>query len=330
MGDKKDQIESLNNYRRRVARCEQDFERSVNRLRVAFKKLKLHPGDSILELNELVDDIVEKLLHEGGVALQLINGSVIGEDFHLHSLNVTIISVMIAKAKGATEAAIRDIAFAALVHDLGKMKIPGVILHKTEPLTPPEENYLRRHAQYGINMTNEIDNFPTVAKKVMAQHHERLDGSGYPEGIKAGEIDPAALIVAVADSFDYLCHPQAVSEQKVPHLALSYLYKNGKDKYDLENLAILVKFMGVYPPGTIVELSNQMIGIVIATNSERTLEPEVLVYDENIPRHQATVIDVGKQELSIIGVIAPNKLSDEVRDYLNPRSRINYFFATDE
>jgi HD-GYP domain-containing protein (c-di-GMP phosphodiesterase class II) len=327
---KKNRIEAFSAYQRRLNRCQQNFERSIRRLRGVFKKAKIRPQESLVELGELVDEIVDEFLHNNSVTLHLVNSGEQFEDIHLHSLNVAIIAMMIAKAKNSDDTFIRDVAYAALIHDMGKVKIPFYILNKKTELTPPEENYLKQHIKYGLDMVKDLDTCPSLAKIVIEQHHEFIDGSGYPNGLTQEQIDPAALIVAVSNAFDSLCHPPIPANKRVPHAALSYMYKFGKTKYDLENLAILIKLMGVYPPGTIVELSNKMIGIVVSANSEKSLAPEVLLYDETVPRHQATVIDIAQKDLTILKVIAPNKLSDDVKEYLNPSSRISYFFSSDK
>ncbi len=135
--------------------------------------------------------------------------------------------------------------------------------------------------------------------------------------------------MAVANAYDNLCHPNIVSEQKIPYIALSHLYKNCKELYDNDTLNLLVKFMGVYPPGTVVQLSNQMVGLVISVNAKAILYPNVLIYDPSVPRTQAPIIDLADKELKIVNAILPHKLPDKVKEYLNPRSRISYFFDSD-
>ncbi len=88
--------------------------------------------------------------------------------------------------------------------------------------------------------------------------------------------------------------------------------------------------MGIYPPGTVVQLSNDMVGLVISVNAKNILFPNVLIYDPSVPRTQAPIIDLAEKEIKIVNAILPNKLPDKVREYLNPRSRISYFFDSDE
>ncbi|MBW3697499.1 HD-GYP domain-containing protein [Vibrio sp. T187] len=328
--EKQKRIEKLSSYRRRVINCEKEFERSLARMRSVMLKIRNRPADAVEEAALLIEDIVDKLLSDDNVTLHLMNGKSEFEDIYFHALNVSVIAMMVGKAKGYDAAKLKELSFAALFHDIGKIKIPSAILRKQTPLTGPESNYLKLHTKYGLDMANAIQDFPESTKRVIAQHHELNDGSGYPDGLKEAEIDELAQVIAVANAFDNLCHHNIPSEQKIPYVALSHLYKNCKHLYSNDNLNILIKFMGVFPPGTVVQLSNETIGLVISVNSKNILYPNVLIYDPNVPRTQAPIIDLGDKEIKIVNAIHPGKLPEKVREYLNPRSRISYFFDSDD
>ncbi|MCC8256494.1 HD-GYP domain-containing protein [Vibrio campbellii] len=328
--EKQKRIEKLSAYRRRVIQCEKEFERSLARMRSVMTKIRNRPADAVGEAKQLIDDIVEKLMCDDNVTLHLMNGKNEFEDIYFHSLNVAVIAMMIGRAKGYSAEQLKALSFAALFHDMGKIKIPTAILRKQVPLSEPESNYLKLHTKYGLDMANQIEGFPESAKTVIVQHHELRDGSGYPEGLKGDEIDELAQVIIVANAFDNLCHTPVAAEQKIPYTALSHLYKNCKHLYKEENLNILIKFMGVFPPGTVVQLSNNMVGLVISVNASHLLFPNVLVYDPAVPRTQATIIDLASKDIKIVNAIHPSKLPEKIKEYLNPRSRISYFFDSDE
>lgn len=328
--EKQQRIEKLSAYRRRVLNCEKEFERSLAQMRAVMNKIRNRPEQAVGEAQQLVNSIVDKLLSDDNVTLHLMNGKSEFEDIYFHSLNVAVIAMMIAQAKKLPADEIKSVAFASLFHDIGKIKVPTAIVRKQTPLTEPEKNYLKLHTKYGLDIANNIESFPKIAKTVISQHHELNDGSGYPEGLKEEQIDPLTQIVSVANAYDNLCHPSNPTDAKIPYVALSYLYKNCKHLYSNENLNILIKFMGVYPPGTVVQLSNDMVGLVISVNSKSILYPNVLIYDPSVPRTQAPIIDLAEKEIKIVNAILPHKLPDKVREYLNPRSRISYFFDNDE
>ncbi|SON47996.1 HD-GYP domain-containing protein [Vibrio tapetis] len=325
--EKEERIEKLNAYRRRVQQCEKEFECSISQLRSVMSKIRSRPADAVTEAQGLVDGIVDSLLGDNSVTLHLMSSKSKFQDIYFHSLNVAVIAMMISKSKGYSAEQIKEVAFAALFHDMGKVRVPVAILNKKSKYTQPEENYYRLHTKYGVELADRIEDFSDSAKKVIVQHHELLDGSGFPNGIK--EIDPYAQIVGLANAYDGLCHSRIPAEQKIPFSALSHLYKNCKHHYNSENLNILIKFMGVYPPGTVVQLSNKMVGLVISVNAKSILYPNVLLYDSNVPRNQAPILDLADSELKITAAILPPKLPDAVREYLNPRTRISYFIESD-
>ena len=137
--EKEQRIEKLNCYRRQVLECEKEFERSLARMRAIMNKIRSRPTDAIDEASALVEEIVDKLLSDENVTLHLMNSKSEFEDIYFHSLNVSVISMMIAKAKGLSELQIKQIAFAALFHDIGKIRVPSAIVRKTTPLTEPEK-----------------------------------------------------------------------------------------------------------------------------------------------------------------------------------------------
>ncbi|UGA55149.1 HD-GYP domain-containing protein [Vibrio sp. VB16] len=328
--EKQARIDKLNVYRKRVINCEKEFERSLSQLRSVMSKVRNRPESAVEEARLMVDDIVEKLLSDDSVTLHLMNGKNEFEDMYFHSLNVSVLAMMIAKSKGFDSQQIKDIAFGALFHDIGKIKLPTTILRKQTALTVPENNYLKLHPKYGLDIAESAKNFPISTKNIIIQHHETLDGSGYPNGLKGDAIDELSQVVSLANAYDNLCHNNIVAEQKIPYYALSHLYKNCKHLYSADNLNLLIKFMGVYPPGTVVRLSNKMVGLVISVNAKHILSPNVLLYDPKVPRTQAPILDLADEDLKIAGTILPAKLPENIREYLNPRSRIAYFFDSDE
>jgi len=330
--EKHQRIETLNRYRRKVVQCEKEFERSLSRMRSVMNKIRNRPLDAVYEAESLVSDIVDTLLlSENSVSLHLMNNNESEfDDVYFHSLNVAIIAMMIGKAKKYDADTIKELSFAALFHDIGKVKIPKAILKKQTLLSEPEKNYLKHHIKYGLDLVNTIQNFSESAKVVISQHHELINGSGYPNGLKGKDIDEYSKVIAVANIFDNLCHPVNPKDQKIPYAALSYLFKSCKHLYDEENLGILVKFMGVFPPGTVVQLSNEMVGLVMSVNNQNLLHPNVLMYDPSVPRHQAPIIALAERDLSIVSAILPHKLPDKIKEYLNPRTRISYFINNDD
>ncbi|MGR5148676.1 HD-GYP domain-containing protein [Photobacterium alginatilyticum] len=324
--EKQCRITKLKNYKRKLQRCEKNFDRSMSQLRSIVGKIKSRPVTAIREAESLVEEMVDALMESDNVALHLMNDAKESEDIYFHSLNVAIMSMMLAKSSGMPASDIKTIALGALFHDMGKLKVPTAITRKTTPLTAPEENYLKLHTKYSLELANIAEDFPPAAKPILSQHHELLDGSGYPQQLSAKKIDLKAQLVSVVNAYDNLCHPQDPSKARIPYSALSYLFKNKKEQYNSDFMALLIRLMGVYPPGSVVQLSNQQLGLVISVNSESLLFPNVLLYDPSVPSNEAPILDLEESDLRIEQAIPPNKLPEKVYTYLNPRIRISYYF----
>lgn len=327
---KQQQIDKLKTYRRKVQKSEKCFQIAMTQLRDVMNKLSVRPLNAIAEAEQLIDNIVDSLLAEEHIVLHLMSENKENENIYYHSLNVAVLAMMLGKIKKLPPEQIKIIGMGAMFHDMGKLKIPSQILRKTTPLTPAEQHFLDLHPKYGIDLVELADTFPAEAKPIIAQHHELMDGTGYPRGLTGDKIDPLAQLVAVVDSYDYLCHPMDINKARIPSNALSWLYKNKKAQLNEENLGLMIRLLGIYPPGSVVRLSNEQIGLVMSVNTQRLLYPCVLLYDPQIPRTEAPIIDLATKDLTITGAIKPDKLPSEVYEYLNPRTRINYFFEGDD
>jgi hypothetical protein len=165
------------------------------------------------------------------------------------------------------------------------------------------------------------------ATLVIAQHHEYCDGSGFPLKIGSERMTPMSAIVALVNRYDNLCNPQIPSKAVTPHEALSMLFAQGKNKFDPAILGNFIKMMGVYPAGSVVQLTDDRFAIVVGVNSSRPLKPRVMVYEPRVPRDDALILDL--EQASGLGIrrsLKPATLPPEALAYLAPRQRVAYFF----
>lgn len=323
--DKMQRIEQAKAHRRELQRTEKAFAQSLLQVKSLMSKINSRPLNAIDEAGSLISAMADILLGADSLVLHLISGAAKEQEgLYYHSLNVATLSMMLAKNLNLTAAQIKAVGIGALFHDIGKIKIPSQILRKTTALTAPEQNLLKLHTKYGVELVGLTDNFPLEAWPIVEQHHEYIDGSGYPKGLKETQIDALAKIVAVVNAFDNLCHPLDINNSRSPHHALSYMYRTMKGKLPEREMKVMIKMMGVYPPGTIVLLSDQRLGIVMSVNSDTLLCPNVLIYDADIPRLEAPIITLQPDKLSISKVIKMQSLPQQVAEYLNPRAQVSY------
>jgi putative nucleotidyltransferase with HDIG domain len=248
-----------------------------------------------------------------------------GEEMYFHALNVSVLAMMLAKELGMPAADIEQLGIGCLFHDVGKAQIPDRVL-KVESPTRAEVGLLQQHCAYG-NAIGVKMGLSREALEIINQHHECFDGTGYPNLLIGDEIAPLARIAAIVNSYDNHCNPKNPAQAMTPYEALSHMYAHERHRFDIAYLSVFVRCMGVYPPGTLVRLSDDSIGLVVAANFGMPLRPKILIYDPSVPKDEATVLDLQQTpELSVRDSLRLTEIGPDVHDYLSPRTHVTYFF----
>ena len=323
---KRRRVEKNRRLREKIAVCEKEFVKAASVVKNISRNLLSNPKAAIEGARQLTDQLVESLLADRDVAIHLMNDKIAGEEVYYHALNVAMLAAMVGKGMGMDAAAVKVVSLGALFHDIGKLDIPDKILLKKEQLTHAELDFLRQHCAYGIELGQRVG-LPAEVIAVIAQHHEAIDGSGYPAGLTGDRISLAARVVAVVNVYDNLCNPVNIASAITPHEALSLMFAKQRAQHDALALGKLVHMLGVYPPGSVVRLSNDMIGMVLSVNTAKPLRPLVMVYDAAVPRHEAISIDLEDEpEINIGKSLRPAQLPRQIFEYLSPRRRTTYYF----
>jgi putative nucleotidyltransferase with HDIG domain len=157
-------------------------------------------------VDELVNQMVTAFLDQPEVALHVMGEHAGGEETYFHGLNTSILSMMLAKELGFARAHCQILGVGALLHDIGLNDIPDRVARPRHELTAPERNLRQLHCDYGVRLGKQIG-LPEPVLRIIAQHHELADGSGYPNKLKGDQIDPLARIVSLVNYYDNLCNP---------------------------------------------------------------------------------------------------------------------------
>lgn len=323
---KRERMQRLAAQRAKVNACEREFHSATKAIKSITQNLFARPKESYEAAKGLANTMVESMLTDADVAITLMNDKVGNEDVYYHSLNVTVLAMMLAKELKAPAEAIKSLGVGALFHDIGKVEIPDRVLRKIDPLTHAEQQLMQQHVVYGLEIGKKLELSGEVMA-VVAQHHEHVDGSGYPRGLQGNQISLLARIVTIVNAYDNLCNPPNPAKAMTPHEALSVMYAQQRAHFDANALSVFIRCMGVYPPGSIVVLSNETIGMVVAVNSTRPLKPTVLVYDPAVPKDEAVLVDLEQeQDVAIARTLKPQQLPRPVFEYLSPRRRVTYYF----
>ncbi|HSI23192.1 MAG TPA: HD-GYP domain-containing protein [Methylophilaceae bacterium] len=320
------ETQRLEELRQAVHECEQKFAQAANAVIRIEREIHITPPKSMAEARALVDSMVESLLTEGDVVLHAMNDRRGMAEQYSHSLNVTVLAMILAKSLDMSEEEVRHLAMGALFHDIGKSQIPDRVTRKTDPLTKSELALIHEHCHFGAKFAENFKLDPRVGL-IILQHHECIDGSGYPGKLKGEEIDRLARITAIVNTYDNLCNPLDLAAAMTPYEALANMFSRQRAKLDPSILKLLIKSMGVYPPGSIVRLSSGDHGMVISVNPSKPLRPCVMLHLPDIPRRTPMLIDLGEEaSLSITHCLRPSQLPKEALDYLSPGKRISYYF----
>lgn len=319
-------IEKIREQRATAKRIESAFVDTARTIHNLEKNLLANPARALADADRLVARVADSILSAPELALHVMGDQGGGEESYFHALNVTTLSLMMARDLKLPAELVPHLGLGALFHDIGQREIPDRILRKQEPLTQPERRLYETHCALGAEFGERLG-LPAPVVAVIREHHELCDGSGYPQQLKGDAINFLARIVAVANHYDGLCNPANLDDALTPHEALSQMFARQRGKFDPQFLQVFVRCLGVYPPGTIVQLSNGVIGMVATVNTAKPMKPTLVVYDREVPREEAILVDLEREaEVGVARAIRPAQLPREIYNYLSPRKQVSYFF----
>lgn len=324
--DKLKKIEQMQAYRRRIKKCEVSYQTAISKVRALTSKVQSRPLQAMMEAGEVINTMADTLLSKENVVLHLVHDDRDDVDMQQHAVAVSMLAMMIANHLGLTKDQIIELGIAGLLHDIGKLKIPQQFFSGRD-ISPSKRKFVvEKHPSYSVDFLNLSPEISDTVKQLVLEHHEFADGSGYPTGKTINQLHPLSLIVSLVNYYELLCHPAEDAKARSPSQAISYIFKHKKHLFEPAQLNAFIKSMGIYPPGTLVRLSNGQIGIVITVDSTRLLFPNVLIYDQSIPRNEAAIIALEQEGISIDGAVVVSTLPEKVIEYLNPRTTVSFYF----
>jgi putative nucleotidyltransferase with HDIG domain len=312
--------------RETAERIERAFVATAHTIRDNERIIYSQPDVALANTTQLVARIADSILTAPDMVIQVMGEKPGGEEIYLHSLNVATLAMMVARELRLPKELVATLGVGALLHDIGKHEVPDRILKKAGPQSAAERHFFEQHPAYGAAMAQRM-HLPAAGLAIIAQHHEFHDGSGYPDGLRGEAVGLLSRIVVIGNHFDGLCNPPQMEDALTPHEALSLMFARLQAKFDPQLLKVFIHCMGVYPPGSIVQLSNGAVGMVLSVNTQRPLKPVVMVYDASVPREEAILLDMDtERSLNIGKALRPAQVPREVLSYLSPRMHLSYYF----
>ena len=306
--------------------CERQYAEAAVAWRGAWDNTSSQPQQAGRTTEALARAMLDKMLAAEDVGIRLISGS--GDRVAAHALNVTVISLLIGRTLGMDDGDMMNMGVGALMHDVGKQDLPDRLRHAEDGFTSSEHAVYRDHVGKGL-LAGKRMVLAEGALEVIAQHHEHADGSGFPRRISGDRMPLAARIVAIVNRYDNLCNPATRALALTPHEAVAMLFAQGRTRFDATVLNAFIRMMGVYPAGSLVQLTDDRYAMVVGVNSSRPLKPRVLVHSPQRGRAAADTLLVDLEAQPDLGIrrsLPPAKLPSAVLAALDPRPRVTYYF----
>ncbi|MFZ2990721.1 HD-GYP domain-containing protein [Ideonella sp.] len=305
--------------------CERQYGEACRELRRTTDRVGGEPEQARDAAQALSRALLDKMLIDGELCVRVLNEPA-GDRATAHAMNVTIISLLLARGLSLPEAELMDLGTGALLHDVGKLQLPDRVRLPRDDFSPAENALYRDHVVQGVVQGKRMG-LSTGALLVLAQHHEYADGTGFPKGARLEAMAGAARIVSMVNLYDNLCNAAVPSRSLTPHEALSRMFAQSRSKFDATILSGFIRLMGIYPPGSVVQLSDERYAMVMSVNAARPLKPRVLVFDSRVPSARALHLDLEQTpELGIRRSLRAEQLPARAAEYLAPRQRVAYFF----
>ncbi len=332
--EKEIRLEAFRERRDQLRNTERAYFDSVRMTKVAFRNLL--GGDKVgLKGTQDIYSTIWNTLNKNKALMALLEVMVAAEPedtLFFHNFNVCVLSVLVGKEMGLSEEDLQWLGVGALCHDVGFLNIPRD-LHLTTGGFATVAADSKLHVEQGIKVAQQFQDFPKESLAVISQHHERLNGMGHPLGLQGDDISFFAKIVMVVDEYDYLCNSSERGKKMVPNKALSYLYQNEtvkrKGEFPPDVIIAMIRALGVYPPGTFVELNDGVIGVVVGVDPQIRAKPHVMTYAPESAKDEVTIINMAQDEdVSIQRCLRPEELSKKIRQALSPQRVTGHTLST--
>lgn len=267
------------------------YEQSQIATRNIFEAIAQERELDLSAVSDILDNMVDSIGRSPDALLWLSKLKQTDNHAYNHALNVSITMMAFGNFLALSKAQVKELGLSGLLQDVGKVKISPDVLLKEGKLTREEYEYAKKHVYEGLKILEKTPDLPMTTIQIVAQHHERADGSGYPKGLRENEISLPSQIAGLIDVYCSItsdkCYAKAVYHQK----ALDEIYRLGGNLFRSELIDQLVQFMGIYPVSSLVELNTGEVALVIQQNQVRRLLPRLMVLlAPDKTRYQAPII----------------------------------------
>jgi len=242
------------------------------------------------QIKESTDAIVDSIFRNQDALACMTRLRIKDEYLVEHSLNVSILMTIFAKHLNIEKSIIEQLALGAFFHDIGKIKVRSEILNKPEKFTAEEYEEMKEHVMHGVSILEQTPDISPIVMNIIKEHHERIDGTGYPYALTEQKISKYGRMIAIVDSYDAMTAERVYKAGMHPIKAFKILMNESSTAYDTELVEALIQCLGIYPIGTLVKLNSGKLGLISQLNKQKPLHPYVRVF-YNTRLNQAIAIE---------------------------------------
>lgn len=269
---------------------------AVNKLAESVEDIFQKVGEGgaldIIKVRKSVEPMIDSIARNPDACVWLARLKQQDNYSYQHSIGASIWAVALGRQLGLPRADLRSLAVGGLLFDVGKLHVDQELLTAKRPLDEEEFKAVRKHVEYGVDIVSSSGLQNSDVMDMVAHHHERHDGSGYPQGLIGEEIPVFARIASIVDCYDAITSHRVYARGTSPSEAIKMLYKWRDIDFQAELVEEFIQAIGIYPAGSLVELSSGEVAVVIAESRTRRLRPRVMI-----------LLDADKQPLSTMAII---------------------------
>ena len=275
-----------------------------NALVTILEDARLGKSVSTAEAKKVVTGMVESVIRNPDAMIILAQLKNADEYTVLHSLRVCTLALVFGRHLEMSREELNLLGIGALLHDVGKMKVPNDILNKPGKLTAEEFEIMKSHVPEGVKIVEKAHGIHPLSLEVVARHHERYSGSGYIKGLSGDAIKPFGMISAIVDCYDAITSDRVYRPGMTTHDTLTKMYEWRTRDFHPGLVEQFIQCMGIYPIGSLVEMNTGAVGVIVTINRERRLQPKVflILNRDKHPYAQPMLIDLMKSQHDSKGV----------------------------
>lgn len=291
----KTRVNKTHTVEQALPRAQTTYDTSQQLMRSIMDDVRLGKSVNTAAAREAVSETVDCVL-ENSDAMSLLTRLRDKDEYTTqHSLSVSILSIALGRTMGMQREQLNELGMCALLHDVGKVLTPDQILNKPSALTPDEFAIMKGHTTDGRDILMSSDGVAMGALDVAHSHHERLNGTGYPRGLKQHQLTNYTKLVAVTDTFDAMTSERVYKLGQTNMASFKILTQGRGSLWDADLVFQFIETVGIYPPGTVVELSSGETAVVLETHQKLKLRPKILIVrDPHDPTAEMRVLDLAK------------------------------------